>query len=216
MSSIPVVVMGIKRANDKAEETASHLRKVGFKNVSIYYGIDLKKNKEKVKAVSTSEGINLKTTNIAHYNSNKILEREVEKDTPQLIITEDDVRITESDDLFKHLKKGIKGVDRLVWNRVITSGSNKGAIQGNQMTGYDSNGMKSALAIKKLGLIDLFYSRKLEPKEKVSGPYGIEYIYPYMTERTKGGQIKGDMEAHNKPEILNKKSRKFDADNNLG
>ena len=206
MSNIPVVVMGIKRANDKAEETASHLRKVGFKNVSIYYGIDLKNNKE---------GLNLKTTNIAHYNSNKILEREVEKGTPQLIITEDDVRITETDELFKHLEKGIKGVDRLVWNRVITSGSNKGAIQGNQMTGYDSNGMKSALAIKKLGLIDMFYSRKLEPKENVSGPYGIEYIYPYMTERTKGGQIKGDMEAHNKPESLNKKSRKFDADNNL-
>ena len=48
MSNIPVVVLGIKRANNKAVATAKHLRKVGFKNVSIYYGIDLKKDTNKI------------------------------------------------------------------------------------------------------------------------------------------------------------------------
>ena len=210
MSSIPVVVLGIKRLKRKAITTANHLRKEGFKNVSIYYGIDLKNNKDKVKSVAEDEGINLATTNIAHYNSNQILERELEKGTPQLIITEDDVRITDNDGLFKHLKKGIKGVDRLVWVSKLTSGSNKDGIRGNQMTGYNENGMKSALAIKRLGLIDLVYTKHLSPKEKVSGPYGIEYIYPEMTTRTKGGKIKGEMEAHNKEEFMNKQSRAYD------
>jgi hypothetical protein len=211
MTSIPVVVLGIKRANNKAVSTANHLRKVGFKNVSIYYGIDLKKDTKKIKEISKDENVNLNTTNIAHYNSNQILKRELQKGTNEIIITEDDVRITDKEGLFKHLKNGIKGVDRLVWNRLINSGSAKGAIQGNQMTGYSRRGMKSALEISKLGLIDLVYSRNLSPKEKVSGSFGIEYIYPDMTERTERGEIKGSMESHNKPDILNKRSRALDA-----
>ena len=210
MSNIPLVVMGIRRLKNKALSTANHLRKVGFKNVSIYYGIDLKMDKDKVKTVADKEDINLRTTNIAHYNSNKILERELEKGTQQLIITEDDVRITDKEGLFKHLKNGIKGVDRLVWVSKLTSGSSKDNIRGNQMTGYNENGMKSALEIKKLGLIDLVYSKHLSPKEKVSGSYGIEYIFPDMTKRTKGGQIKGEMESHNKEIFMEKQSRAYD------
>lgn len=210
MSSIPVVVMGIKRLSSKATQTASHLRSIGFKKVSIKYGIDLKKDISELKKVKEDEGINLTTVNIAHYNSNQILKKALDKGISNLIIVEDDVRITKRSELFEHLKKGVKGVDRLVWVNVLTSGSNKGNIRGNQMTGYNVNGMKSALAIKRLGLIDLVYSKKLSPKENVSGPFGIEYIYPDMTTRVKGGKIKGELEAHNKEIFQNNQSRAYD------
>tara|TARA_R110000823_G_scaffold195755_1_gene327093 strand:+ start:2018 stop:2680 length:663 start_codon:yes stop_codon:yes gene_type:complete len=204
MSSIPVVVLGIKRKQKRVKDTVNHLRKVGFKNVSIYYGYDIKGG--------NPEG--LTTSNVIMYNQKKILEKALEKDTPGIILAEDDVRITKPDALFKHLKNGIKGVDRLVWTIIIPSGSNKGATGGNQMTGYSNRGMKNALAIKGMGHMDMFLSNRLEPKEKVSGPYGIEYLYPEMrSKKDKRGMIKGDLPAHTKSQFEAEQSRDYDEGN---
>ena len=200
MSSIPVVVLGLKRKQKRVKDTVNHLRKVGFKNVSIYYGYDIKGG--------NPEG--LTTSNVVMYNDKKILENALEKDIPEIILAEDDVRITKPEALFKHLKNGIKGVDRLVWVRVM-SGSNKGATQGTQMTGYSKSGMSNTLAIKGMGHMDIFLSNRLEPKEKVSGPYGIEYIYPEMrSKKDKRGMIKGDLPAHTKSQFEAEQAQDYD------
>ena len=79
MSSIPVVVLGIKRKQKRVKDTVNHLRKVGFKNVSIYYGYDIKGG--------NPEG--LTTSNVIMYNQKKILEKALEKDTPGIILAEE-------------------------------------------------------------------------------------------------------------------------------
>ena len=145
------------------------------------------------------------------YNQKKILEDALEKNIPQIILAEDDVRITKPNALFKHLKGGIRGVDRLVWTTIITSGSNKGATGGNQLTGYSKRGMINTLDIKGMGHMDMFLSNRLEPKEKVSGPYGIEYIYPEMrSKKDKRGMIKGDLPAHTKSQFEAEQAQDYD------
>ena len=101
MSSIPVVVLGLRRAKFKAEATKKHLKDIGFKNVSIYYGLDIKgKNPEGIKA-----------SQVVMYGAKQILNKN--RNIKELIYAEDDVRITQPEALFKHLKNGIKGIERL-------------------------------------------------------------------------------------------------------
>tara|TARA_R110000803_G_scaffold70074_1_gene132773 strand:+ start:148 stop:810 length:663 start_codon:yes stop_codon:yes gene_type:complete len=165
MSSIPVVVLGIKRANFKALQTKNHFKKMGFKNVSIYYGLDIKK----------SNPDNIKKSQITSYNQMKILEEN--KDKPQLIIAEDDARITKQKELMIHLKKGIKGVDRLIWNyKKFQNNPKKKHTQNTGLVGYSNKGIKKVLEQDwKYGFYDQLLSQKTN--EKVSGPFGFEYIY---------------------------------------
>ena len=194
MSSIPVVVMGIKRAQSKAIKTKKHFNKLGFNNVSIFYGLDLKgKNPEKVKS-----------NQVVSYNNFKILEEN--KDKPQLIIAEDDARITNKEGLMKHLKKGIKGIDRLIWNRKVRI-KGKDLIQNTALIGYDTSGIKKALTLTLGdGHWDLALSKKTN--QKVSGPFGIEYLYPDM--KKKGGIVIGLDEKHIKIRGQEEISRKYD------
>ena len=65
-----------------------------------------------------------------------------------------------------------------------------------------------------MGHMDMFLSNRLEPKEKVSGPYGIEYLYPEMrSKKDKRGMIKGDLPAHTKSQFEAEQSRDYDEGN---
>jgi len=196
MSSIPVVILGLKRANYKALSTKKHFKKNGFKNVSIFYGLDIKgSNPEKVKS-----------NQVVGYNNLLILEKN--KDKSQLLIAEDDARITKPKELMTHLNKGIKGVDRLIWNyRFKDKGSKKLITQNAGLIGYDNSGINRALSLSyKDGHWDLVLSRKLS--ERASGPYGIEYLYPSM--KKKGGVVIGLDEHHKKQKKQEKISDAFD------
>ena len=196
MSSIPVVIMGLKRANSKAKSTQRHFKKMGFKNVSIFYGLDIKgKNPEKIKSHQ-----------VVAYNNLLILEKN--KDKPQLLIAEDDARITKPKELMKHLNKGIKGIDRLIYNYRFRDKKTKKLITQNAaLIGYDNNGINRALTLKYTdGHWDLALSRKLS--ERASGPYGIEYLYPSM--KKKGGVVVGLDDFHKKLKIQEKISDAYD------
>jgi len=191
MSSIPVIILGIRRKGSRARQTLSHLKKIGFKNVKIYYGLDIK----------TSNPENIKHNQIVLYNNQQYL-KDFKGD--QVIIAEDDVRITEPDKLFRHLKCGINGIDRLVWNRV-----DKGITQGAQMIGYDRSGIDRLLSLPlSAGHIDLAISRRF--KEKKSGPFGIEYIYKDQKRDPKTGEIVGMNKDHRKTKKVEEASRRFD------
>ena len=186
MSSIPVVVLGIKRAKFKAEATKKHLKDIGFKNVSIYYGLDIKgKNPE-----------DIKSNQVVLYNNQKLME---DFTGNQLLVAEDDLRITDPEGLFKHLKNGINGVDRLAWVRKIESGSNKGNLQGGMLIGYDKSGMNRLMTLPlSAGHIDMAISKNI--KQKISGSFGIEYHYKGMKKNVKG-EITGMTETHKKTKL---------------
>lgn len=195
MSSIPVIVMGIRRAKNKAEATRKHLRDIGFKNVKIFYGLDIKKSNPE----------NIKHNQIVTYNNQKIMDN---FKGDQLIVAEDDVRITRPEDLFNHLKRGLKGVERLVYAKKLKI---RGIVRtiGTQMVGYDRSGINKVLSLPlSTGHLDIALTK--HTNEKVpSKSYGIEYVYPDMKLTAKGEAI-GLTDTHRKQKQQIKQSRDYD------
>ena len=74
-----IIVLGIERNSERAIETQNHLKDLGFLNVDIYWGADLKENLE------------IKKTQICMYNAKKILD--MNRDLNRIIYCEDDIRI---------------------------------------------------------------------------------------------------------------------------
>jgi hypothetical protein len=178
MSSIPVFVLGIKRNAERSLATAKHLKSIGFKNVSIYNGDDLKNN-IKYKDSNGDEKI-IKPSQIVMWNALQMLRKH--RNLKELIYAEDDVRITRPLELFHHLKGGIKGIDRLVyldWLKVKEKDRKRykspNAKHGTQMIGYDSN------AINKLADFDKYLNYdvalNLYFNQKFGKSYGFEYVY---------------------------------------
>lgn len=200
MSKIPVFVLGIKRKSGRAQQTARHLKKVGFSNVKIFWGLDLKRsNPDKIKH-----------NEVVLYNNQLLMERN--PNLEEVIISEDDTRITEPTRLMKHLKGGIKGIDRLVWNKIYREKKGR-VVQGAQMIGYNRSGMNRLLDMPlSAGHIDLAISKRLN--EKVSGPFGIEYIYGDL-KKNRRGKIIGMNEKHTKSSAIEETSQKYDAGENI-
>ena len=160
MSNMPVVVLGLRRARFKAEQTKKHLKDIGFKNVSIHYGLDLKG--------SNPEGI--KASQVVMYGAKQILNKN--RNLKELIYAEDDVRITKPEELFRHLKGGIKGIERLVYLDIPTK--NKYPF-GTQMIGF-SNRVINQLADEEVNKsFDNYLNNNYN--QKVGKNYGFEFIY---------------------------------------
>ena len=174
MSSITVFVLGIKRNAARASATATHLKKIGFKNVSIYYGDDLKNN------ITYDDGKVIKPPQIVMWNALQILRKN--RNLKELIYAEDDVRITKPQELFQHLKGGIKGIDRLVYldnikvrEKLRNRFKNKSALYGTQMIGYDNNAINKLADVNKYSSYDIYLN--LEHNQKIGKNYGFEYVY---------------------------------------
>ena len=159
MSSIPVVVLGIKRAKFKAEATKKHLKDIGFKNVSIYYGLDIKgKNPE-----------DIKSNQVVLYNNQKLME---DFTGNQLLVAEDDLRITDPEGLFKHLKNGIRGIERLVYLDIPTKSKYP---YGTQMIGFSNRPLNQVADEEVNRSFDNYLNNNY--KQNVGKNYGFEFIY---------------------------------------
>lgn len=185
MSSIPVIILGLRRARFKAEQTKKHLKDIGFKNVSIHYGLDLKG--------SNPEGI--KPSQVVMYGAKEILNKN--RNLKELIYAEDDVRITQPEALFRHLKNGIRGIERLVYLDIPTK--NKYPF-GTQMIGFSNRAINQVADEEVNRSFDNYLNAKY--KQNVGRNYGFEFIYDKGDTIHKHGtkkQLKQSIEFENEP-----------------
>ena len=96
-----IIVLGIKRNSERAIETQKHLKDLGFMNVDIFWGTDLKEYPE------------IKKTEICMYNAKKILG--MNRDLNRIIYCEDDIRIYDPITLKEYLNQELEGIHRLVY-----------------------------------------------------------------------------------------------------
>ena len=180
MSSIPVFVLGVNRKGmkEKAIATRNHLKKVGFKNVRIYYGADIR-NKPTYIADNGDKKF-VKLNQITMFNSLELLRKK--RDLKELIYAEDDVRITKPEELFKHLKNGIKGIERLVYldkpkppPYIQEQFVNKSLPYGTQMVGFDNKSINKVGDFNRYYNYDVGLNKHFSPN--VGTNYGFEFVY---------------------------------------
>lgn len=179
---------------EKAIATRNHLKDIGFKNVKIYYGADIRNKPTYI----TDDGDKklIKLNEITMFNSLELLRKN--RNLKELIYAEDDVRITQPEALFKHLKNGIKGIERLVYLDIPTK--NKYPF-GTQLVGFSNRAINQVADLNKYYSYDLGLNKNFT--QNVGKNYGFEFVYdkgdkPIHAHASKK-QIKQSREFENEP-----------------
>ena len=160
-----IIVLGIERNSERAIETQNHLKDLGFLNVDIYWGADLKENLE------------IKKTQICMYNAKKILD--MNRDLNRIIYCEDDIRIYDPIALKGYLNQDLKGIHRLVYLDIpVRKDANflePHYKLGSQMILFDNEYINKIADYPSNKSFDTFLNR--EYYNTFAEPTGFEYIY---------------------------------------
>jgi len=160
-----IIILGIKRNENRALETQKHLKDLGFMNVDIYWGLDIKETTE------------IKLPQICMYNAKKILN--MNRDEKRIIYCEDDVRIYDAITLKEYLNQELEGIHRLVYLDIPVKKDNNFKEPhykyGTQLILFSNQYINEIADRKENKSFDNFLNK--EYYNTFAPPTGFEYIY---------------------------------------
>ena len=160
-----IIILGIKRNQNRAIETQKHLKDLGFMNVDIFWGIDIKEAPE------------IKLPQICMYNAKKILD--MNRDEKRIIYCEDDTRIYDPITLKEYLNQELEGIHRLVYLDIPVKKDNNFKEPhykyGTQMILFSNQYINEIADRKENKSFDNFLNK--EYYNTFAEPTGFEYMY---------------------------------------